>query len=221
MNHKIPQRLVMVIYELQNNWDEQLTSSLRTKIRSALPPVQLPTKSTWLGFRDSLSRFLGAPGSPATRAWPATSSPTAAWGPTASSSRTVSSVHTTPSQFVAWNAATQPSSTHCTRFPKSPLVVGCDRTIRLPPFANARRWTRTPTSSRSSSCSTELASTESSQLAPVTPLTHRTAPLSALSSYVWIYPPTCPARMLSGTFQYKAASPVTTPMTMATYRSIC
>ena len=39
---------------------------------------------------------------------------------------------------------------------------------------------------------------------PCTSLTPRTAPLSALSSYIGIYPPTCPARMLAGTFPHNA-----------------
>ena len=41
-----------------------LASNWRTTIRSALPPVQLSTRSTWAGFRSSLSRILNAPGSP-------------------------------------------------------------------------------------------------------------------------------------------------------------
>ena len=57
-------------------------------------------------------------------------------------------------------------------------------------------------------------------LVPVPPLTPRTALLSALSSYVWIYPSTCPARMLAGAFRYNDASPVPTSTTMTTCRSI-
>ena len=34
-----------------------------------------------------------------------------------------------PSQFLAWNAGTQPSPTHCARFPNSPLVAGRGCTI--------------------------------------------------------------------------------------------
>ena len=120
-----------------------------------------------------------------------------------------------PSRFLAWNAATQPSPTHCARFPISPLAAGCGCTIRLPPSANARRRRRTPRSSRPSSRSTGRAPTDSSQLAPVTPMTPRTGPLSALSSYIWIYPPmTFPARMLAGGNRYNAGSPVLTPTTM-------
>ena len=85
----------------------------------------------------------------------------------------------------------------------------------------ARRRTRTPRSSRPSLRSTGRPPTTSSQLAPVPPLTPRTAPLRALSSYIRIYPPTCPARMLAGAFRYNAASPVPTPKTMATCRSMC
>ena len=65
------------------------------------------------------------------------------------------------------------------------------------------------------------APSRSSQLAPVPPLTPRTAPLWALSSYFFINPPTFPVRMLAGTFWYNAASPVSIPTTMATCRSIC
>ena len=36
----------------------------------------------------------------------------------------ISSVSTMPSQFLAWNAATQPSPTHCAQSPKSPLAAG-------------------------------------------------------------------------------------------------
>ena len=64
------------------------------------------------------------PGSSVTRAWPATTSPTATWRPTANSVRTISSVNTMPLQSLAWNAATQPSPTHCAQSPKSPLAAG-------------------------------------------------------------------------------------------------
>ena len=126
-----------------------------------------------------------------------------------------------PSQFLSWNAATQPSPTHCARFPNSPLEAGCGCTIRLPPPAKAQRRTRTPRSSRPNSRSTGRAPTKSSQLALVPPLTPRTVPLWARSSNIWVYPPTCPARMLGGAFRYNAASPVPTPTTMATCRSVC
>ena len=68
---------------------------------------------------------------------------------------------------------------------------------------------------------TGQAPTKSSQLAPAPPLISRTAPPSTPSSCIWIYPPTCPARMLAGTFRCNAASPVPTPTTMATCRSVC
>ena len=58
-----------------------------------------------------------------------------------------------------------------------------------------RQGTKTDTDvkdPRSSARSTGQAPTRSSQLAPVPPLTPRTAPLWALSSYILIYPPTCP-----------------------------
>ena len=45
------------------------------------------------------------------------------------------------------------------------------------------------------------------------------SPLGAKVLY-WIYPSTCPARILAGAFLYNAASPVPTPATMATCRSI-
>ena len=70
-------------------------------------------------------------------------------------------------------------------------------------------------------CSTERAPEKSSQLAPVPPVTSRTASLWTLSSYIWIYPPKCPARILAGAFRYHDASPVPTPTTMATCRSNC
>ena len=41
------------------------------------------------------------------------------------------------------------------------------------------------------------------------------------SSCIWIYPPTCPARMIGGAFRCNAVSPVSTPTTMATCRNIC
>ena len=63
--------------------------------------------------------------------------------------------------------------------------------------------------------------TRSSQLAPAPPLTPRTALLWVTSSSFWIYPPTCQARMLAGAFQCNASSPVPTPTTKATCRSIC
>ena len=129
-------------------------------------------------------------------------------------------VDTMPSQFLAQNAATQPPPAHCARFPNSPLAAGCGRAIPLPLSTKARRRTRTPRSSRPSSRSTGRAPTKSSRLAPVPPMTARTAPLWALSSYTWIYPPTCPARMLAGAFRYNAASPVPTLTTMATCRSV-
>ena len=125
-----------------------------------------------------------------------------------------------PSQFLACNAATQPSPTHCARFSNSPLADGCGCTIRLPSSAKARRPARTPMSSRPSTRLTGRSPTKSSQLAPVTPLTPRTAPPWALS-YIWPYPPTCPARMLAGAFRYSVASPVPIPTTIATCRSIC
>ena len=53
------------------------------------------------------------------------------------------------------------------------------------------------------------------------PLILRTALPWAPTSYIWIYPPTFPARMLAGAFRYNAASPVPTPTTMPTCRSIC
>ena len=43
-----------------------------------------------------------------------------------------------------------------------------------------------------------------------------TGPLSALSSYVWIYPPTYRARILAGAFRFYAASPAPTPTTGTT-----
>ena len=119
-----------------------------------------------------------------------------------------------PSQVLAWNAETQLSPTHCARFPNSLLAAGCGCKIRLPPSAEARRRTLTRNFSRPSSRSTGRAPAKSSQLAPVTPLTPRTAPLSALSSYIWIYYPTCPARMLAGVFRYNAASRAPTPTTV-------
>ena len=133
----------------------------------------------------------------------------------------LATVNTTPSQLLAWNAATQPSPTPCTRFPNSPFSCGCGCTMRLPPCGKARRRTRTPWFSRTSSHSIGQVPNKPSQLAPAPPLTQRTVLLWALSSNIWIYPPTCPARMLDGAFRYNAARPVPTSMTMATCRSIC
>ena len=87
-----------------------------------------------------------------------------------------------PSHFLACNTESRLSPTYCARFPNSPLVAGRGYTIRLPPSAKARRRTQTQRSSRPSSRSTGRAPTKSSQLAPVPPLTPRTAALSALSS---------------------------------------
>ena len=124
-------------------------------------------------------------------------------------------------QFFTWNAETLPSLTHCARFPNSPLAAGRGCTIRLPPSPKARRQTRTPRTSRPSSRPTGRPPTKSSHLAPVPPLTPRTTPLSALSPSIPIYPLTRPARMLAGAFLYNATSPVPTPTTVATCRSIC
>ena len=62
--------------------------------------------------------------------------------------------------------------------------------------------------------------TKSPQLGPVPPLTPRTAPLSALSSYIRIYPPTRPAWMPAGKLRHHAASLVLSPTTVATFRNI-
>ena len=90
------------------------------------------------------------------------------------------------------------------------MAAACGWTIRLTPPTKARRRIWTSKSSRSSSRSTRQTPTNSSQLAPVPPLTPRTAPPWGLSSDIWIYPPTCPAWMLAGAFPYNAASPVPT-----------
>ena len=111
-------------------------------------------------------------------------SPNATWRPTASSARTISSVNTMPTQFLAWNAETQPCPTHCARYPISPLAVGRGCIIQLPQSSKALRRTRTPRSSRPSSRSTGRAPTKSSHLPPVPPLTPKMAPPSALSSYI-------------------------------------
>ena len=88
----------------------------------------------------------------------------------------------------------------CALSPNSPSMARCGCTTRLPPSAKARRRTRMPRSSRPNSRSTGRAPTTSSQLAPVPSLIPRTAPLGALSSYIWIHPLTCLARMLAGAF---------------------
>ena len=44
---------------------------------------------------------------------------------------------TMPSQFLAWNVATQPSPTHCVRSPNSLLVAVFGCITRLPQFAKA------------------------------------------------------------------------------------
>ena len=48
-------------------------------------------------------------------------------------------------------------------------------------------------------------------MALVPPLIPRTALPRALSSYIWIHPPTFPAWMLAGACRYDATSPVPTP----------
>ena len=110
-----------------------------------------------------------------------------------------------PSQFLVWNTASQHSPTHYARFPNSPLEAGRGCAVRLPPSAMARRRTRTPRPTKLSADTptgppsttwprtprpTKLSLSltgqyKSSQLAPVPPLTPRTAPLSALISYDW------------------------------------
>ena len=57
-------------------------------------------------------------------------------------------------------------------------------------------------------------------IGPCTPAdTPDGSPVSAKRLH-WIYPPTCPVRMLAGASQYNASSPVPTPTTMPTSRSI-
>ena len=116
---------------------------------------------------------------------------------------------------LAWNATTQPSLTHCARFPKSPFAVGCEYAIRLPPSAKARRRTRTPRSSTPSSRSTGWTPTVSSQLALLPPPTPRTALPWVLSSYILDLPSDMPGSDVVGAFRYNASSPAPTPTTMA------
>ena len=175
LNHTMAQMLEIVVNEIQNNWDERLPHAEFAYNDSVSAATGLAPNEVHMGFRAFLSRFSNVPGSPITRAWPAITSPTATWRPTASSPRTISSVNTMPSQFLAWNDATQPSPTHCARTSNSPLVAGCGCTTRLSPSAWARRRTRTPRSSRPSARSTGRTSTKSSELAPASPLILRTA----------------------------------------------
>ena len=161
-----------------------LTSNLRPTFRSAPPPVQVPTRSTWAGFRAFYARRLKAPRWPVTRASPAITPPTATWRPTASSVRTISSVNTMPSPFLGLNAPTQHFSTHCARSEKLPLVAGYECTTRLPSPAKSRRRTRTPNSSRPTSRQIGQARKTSSQLTPAHPLTTQTDPPWAPTSCI-------------------------------------
>ena len=166
VNHTMPDMLAMVVNELHKNWNEHLSHVDFAYNNSVSTAAGFAPNEAHVGrLCASLSRFSNAPGSSATTACPATTSPTATWRPTASSARTISSVNTMPSQLLAWNAATQPSPTHCVQFPKSTLVAGCERSIRLPPSVKAPTQTRTPRSSRPSSRLTGRAPTKSSQLA--------------------------------------------------------
>ena len=131
-NHTTAQMLATVVNELQNNWDEQLphvkfaynnSSSVTTGLApnevhmNRLP--RLPSticERTGIAGHHSLARDHFAYCDLAM---------------TASSARTRSSVKTMPSQFIAWNAATQPAPTHCARFPNSRLAAGCRYTICL------------------------------------------------------------------------------------------
>ena len=56
--------------------------------------------------------------------------------------------------------------------------------------------------------------------APVPPLIPRTTLPWELGSYIWTYPPTCPALMLAGAFRYNLANPSPTTTTMAACRNI-
>ena len=181
------QMLAMLLNELQNNWDEQLPQVELEYNNSVSVATGLTPNEVHMGRLPRLPlTILNAPRSLATRAWPATTSHTATWRPTASSARTISSMNTMPSQFIAWNAATQLLPTHCARFPNSPLAAGCRCTIRLPPSAKARIRTRPPRSPRPSSRLTGRPPTKSSQLALVPPLKPRMALPWALSSCVWL-----------------------------------
>ena len=199
VNHMVAQMLAMV-NELQNNWDEQLPHVDFAYNNSVSSATDLTPNEVNMGRLPRLPLTISERSgvSPATRAWPATISPTATWRQTASRAQMISSANTMPSQFLTWNVKTQLSPTHCARFPHSPLAARCGRIKRLPPSGTARRWMRTPRSSRPSSRSTGRALTKSSQLAPVPSLTPLTATLSALSPYPCIFPPTYPVRMFAG-----------------------
>ena len=77
------------------------TWSSPTTIRSAPPLAWPPTRFTWAGPRASLSLFSTAPGSPAIRAWPATTShtDTATWRQNENSAPTILFGRCTTEQF--------------------------------------------------------------------------------------------------------------------------
>ena len=110
------------------------------------------------------------------------------------------------------NVSTQPSPTQTARFPKFAV---CDWVRVYNTEATTCQASATD-ASRPSSPSTGRTPTNSSQFAPVPPLTSRTALPCALSSYVWIHPRTVRARMIAGVLHYYVSRPVPTPKTMAT-----
>ena len=80
VNHTMAQMLAMFVNERQDDWDAQLPHvefAYDNSISTAT--TWPPTRFTWAGSRTSLSLFSTAPGSPAVRAWPKTTSHTATW----------------------------------------------------------------------------------------------------------------------------------------------
>ena len=113
----------MVVNELQNNWDEQLPHVEFAYNNSVSATTGLVPNEVHIGRLPGLpltlfkrTRVTGHQ----SFARHHITSPTATRRPTTSNARTISSVNTIPSQFLAWNAATQPSPAHCARFPNSP-----------------------------------------------------------------------------------------------------
>ena len=121
-------------------------------------------------------------------------------------------------QFLAWNAKSQlPDALHAV--PK--LVIGGWAWV-YNTAATIRQRSKMHTDAKVLEAKPSLnwkGPLKSSQLASVPLLTSWTAPFSALSSYIWVYTPTCPVWMLAGAFRYNAANPVPTRTTAATCRS--
>ena len=182
VNHTMAQMLAMwsSTSSKTTGMSSSLTLNLRTTIPSAPPRVRLPTRYIRVGCHASLLRFSSVLESPATRAWPATTSPILRLGDGPPAAR-VRYRSRTPRPHCRSREPPQirPRRRSASSPPQKMTLVG--RTIRRPPFARARNPTRTPRPSRPNSPPTGRAPTKGSQLAPAPQRTPRTDLLSGPS----------------------------------------